>query len=162
MLDAGPRDDAAAVSAERRLQAAAGADLVVALQLGRLPPGEVRLWVLGEADDRAALDLAIRRNAAAALRDGQAEEDTDALRREVLLGLVPDLSVGRRAADALASALFQLGGFRAGSVGEAPLTVLAPAAGRGVLIEVAPDDLAGDALADVLAAALASVASGAR
>ena len=156
------RDDAAAVSAERRLQAAAGADLVVALQLGRLPPGEVRLWVLGEADDRAALDLAIRRNAAAALRDGQAEEDTDALRREVLLGLVPDLSVGRRAADALASALFQLGGFRAGSVGEAPLTVLAPAAGRGVLIEVAPDDLAGDALADVLAAALASVASGAR
>jgi N-acetylmuramoyl-L-alanine amidase len=156
------RDDAAPVSVERRLAAAVGADLVVALQLGQLAPGEVRLWVLGQADDGAALDLAIRRNAAEALRDGDAEEATDALRREVLLGLVPDLGVGRRAADALASALFQLGGFRAGSVGEAPLAVLAPAAGRGVLIEVAPDDLSGDDLADVLAAALASVASGAR
>jgi N-acetylmuramoyl-L-alanine amidase len=157
------RDDAAPVSVERRLEAAAGADLFVALQLGALAPGEVRLWVLGEADDQAALDLAIRRNAADALRGaGGAEEATDALRREVLLGLVPDLAVGRRAADALASALFQLGGFRAGSVGEAPLAVLAPAAGRGLLIEVAPDDLEGDALVDVLAAALASVASGAR
>jgi N-acetylmuramoyl-L-alanine amidase len=157
------RDDAAPVSVERRLAAAAAADLVVALQVGQLAPGEVRLWVLGEADDGAALDLAIRRNAAEALQDrSEGGVVTDALRRELLLGLVPDLAVGRRAADALASALFQLGGFRAGSVGEAPLAVLAPAAGRGVLIEVAPDDLAVGALAEALAAALASVASGAR
>lgn len=153
----------APVTAERRLQAAAGADLVVALHIGDLAPGEVRLWVLGEAGERAALDMAIRRNAAEALPGTPAtDEATDAVRREVLLGLVPDLSVGRRAADALASALFQLGGFRAGSVQEAPLLVLAPAAGRGVLVEIAPDDLTGPALLEALAAAVQSVSSGAR
>ena len=156
------RSSAAAVQAERRLQLGASADLVVALQIGDLAPGEVRLWVLGEAGEARTLEMAIRRNAEAALAGGDASEVTDALRREVLLGLVPDLAVGRRSAEALASALFQLGGYRAGSVGEAPLAALAPAAGRGVLIEVATDDLDGPALARALAAAIASVAQGAR
>lgn len=157
------RTSAAPARAERRLALGAGADLVVALQVGDLAPGEVRLWVLGEAEEAATLEMAIRRNAADALaREGGASEATDVLRRELLLGLVPDLAVGRRAAEALASALFQVGGFRAGTVGEAPLAALAPAAGRGVLIEVSSDDLGGSALADALAAAIASVARGAR
>lgn len=157
------RTTAAPVTAERRLAAASTADLLVVVQVGDLAAGEVRLWVLGEAGEEAALEMAIRRNAATSLaRPEASSEPTDALRRELLLGLVPDLDVGRRTADALATALFQLGGFRAGSVGEAPLTALAPAAGRGVLIEVSTEDLAQGTLLEALVGAIASVARGAR
>jgi N-acetylmuramoyl-L-alanine amidase len=142
----------------RRLAAAAEAQLFVRVQAADLPTGEVRLWVLGEAGEDQALEMAVRRNAAEAL-DG---EEVDALRRELLLGLVPDLEVGRRAARSIATALFQLGGYRAGEVGEAPLLALAPAAGRGVLIEIGRGDLAAPQLPEVLAEALASAASGAR
>lgn len=155
------RDGPSPVTQERRLQVAAGADLFVAIRLADLPPGEVRLWVLGEASGVGALDMAIRRNAAAALPSA-GDDPTDALRREVLLGLVPDLEVGRRAGRALASALFQIGGYRAGGVGEAPLAALGAAAGRGVLIEIGPDDLASPELPAALAAALRSAAAGAR
>jgi N-acetylmuramoyl-L-alanine amidase len=146
------------VPPERRLAAAAEAQLFVRLQSADLPAGEVRLWVLGEAGEDAALEMAVRRNAADALRS----EDTGEIRRELLLGLVPDLEVGRRAARAISTALFQLGGYRAGEVGEAPLAALAPAAGRGVLIEIGAGDLSGPQLPGVLAEALASAASGAR
>jgi len=153
----------AALAPGRRLRAAAESDLFVALQAAELPPGEIRLWVLGEAAEASILETIVRRNAAEALvRATDAADETDALRRELLLGLVPDLAVGRRAAEALATALFQLGGYRAGSVGEAPLTALAPAAGRGVLIEIGAVDLATDELARALATALGSVAAGAR
>ncbi len=151
-------DGPAPVTAERRLAVAAGAELFVTLAPADLPAGEVRIWVLGEAGEAAALELAVRRNAAAALAAGE----VDALRRELLLGLVPDLEVGRRAGRAIASALFQLGGYRAGEVGEAPLTGLAPAAGRGVLIEIGRGDLGSPELPEVLAAALRSAAGGAR
>ena len=155
------REGPSPVSQERRLQVAAGADLFVAIRLADLPPGEIRLWVLGEASGSGALDMAIRRNAAAALSSA-GSDPTDALRREVLLGLVPDLEVGRRAGRAVASALFQLGGYRAGGVGEAPLAALGAAAGRGVLIEIGADDLASPELPAALAAALGSAAAGAR
>lgn len=155
------RDGLSPVTQERRLQVAAGADLFVAMRLADLPPGEVRLWVLGEASGIEALDMAIRRNAAAALSDAGGDP-TDELRREILLGLVPDTEVGRRAGRALASALFQIGGYRAGGVGEAPLAVLGAAAGRGVLIEIGPDDLASPDFPAALAAALGSAAAGAR
>jgi len=160
------RDGVSPVTQERRMQVAAGADLFVALRLADLPPGEVRLWVLGEASGAAALDMAIRRNAVDALsnapRSDAGGDPTDALRREILLGLVPDTGVGRRAGRALASALFQIGGYRAGGVGEAPLAVLNAAAGRGVLIEIGPDDLASAEFPAALATALGSAAAGAR
>jgi N-acetylmuramoyl-L-alanine amidase len=146
------------VPPERRLAAAAEAQLFVRLQSADLPAGEVRLWVLGEAGEEEALEMAVRRNAVDALRS----QDTGEIRRELLLGLVPDLDVGRRAARAISTALFQLGGYRAGEVGEAPLAALAPAAGRGVLIEIGTGDLSGPQLPGVLAEALASAASGAR
>ena len=152
------RQGPGAVTAERRLAVAAGAELFVALRVADLPAGEVRIWVLGDAGDEDALEMAVRRNAAAALEAGAVDD----LRRELLLGLVPDLEVGRRAGRAIASALFQLGGYRAGGVEEAPLTDLEPAAGRGVLIELGRSDLSAPDLPEVLAAALASAASGAR
>lgn len=152
------RDGPGVATHERRLAVAADAELFVALRLADLPAGEVRVWVLGDAGDEAALEMALRRNAAAALEGGAVDD----LRRELLLGLVPDLEVGRRAGRAVASALFQLGGYRAGGVEEAPLTDLEAAAGRGVLIELGRGDLRAPDLPEVLAAALRSAASGAR
>ncbi len=158
------------------LRAAATSDLYLRLDVADVPAGEVRLWALGEVADAAAVNVAVRRNAARALDDASASGDasgggaddgadatarTDALRREILLGLVPDVALGRDAADRLADALFDAGGYRAGDVQTAPLATLAPAAGRGVLLEVSADDLATEggraALAAALATALAEV-----
>ena len=152
------RSGAADPGPERRAAAAARADLFVALHPAGLGPGEVRLWVLGEAQDDAALAYAIRRNARAAAENGNVND----LRRELLLGLVPDADAGRRAADAMAEALFQSAGYRAGAVGEAPLAVLSGAAGRGVLIEMAPEAATDDAFADALAAAIRTATRGTR
>lgn len=128
----------------------AGADLFLSLHAGELPAGEARLWVLGDAADDEALRAAVRRNARDAL-DAGVEDD---LRRAVLLDLVPDADVGRSYAERIADALFQQAGYRTGEVREAPLAVLDGAAGRGVLLEFAPEDLADDELADVLTEAV--------
>ncbi|MDR9391440.1 MAG: stalk domain-containing protein [Trueperaceae bacterium] len=143
------------------LRAAATSDVYLRLHAADVPAGEVRLWALGEVTDAAAVELAIRRNAARALEDagdddGDAAGRTDALRREILLGLVPDVELGQDAAERLADALFDAGGYRAGDVQRAPLASLAPAAGRGVLVEVAADALRDDAARTDLAAALAT------
>lgn len=147
------RSGRAAPSDAQRLQDAVTSDVYLLLHVGDLTPGEVRLWTLGEASAVNLVSEAIRRNAAAGLAS---EEGTTMLRREVLLGLVPDVAMGKRIAESLAIALFQEGGYRAGAVLEAPLAVLAAAAGRGVLIEVAEEDLASPDLAQALARALAS------
>ncbi len=138
----------------QRLAAAVTSDLYLVVHEAALPSGEVRIWTLGEAASEELNAEAVRRNAVRALADAGA---TDALRRELLLGLVPDVSIGQRAAETLAASLYQTGGFRAGTVQRAPLAVLEAAAGRGVLIEVARADLASLALLDALVEALAGV-----
>ena len=148
----------AAASDAQRLQNAVTSDLYLLIHVGDLAFGEVRLWTLGEASSANLVDDAIRRNAADGLGDALA---TTTLRRELLLGLVPDVAMGQRAAETLAAALFQEGGYRAGAVLEAPLAVLAPAAGRGILIEVAEEDLTSPDLPAALARALASRVLGA-
>lgn len=136
---------------------AARADLFVSLHVAALPSGEVRVWVLGDPVDPDVLQMAVRTNAATALAAGVEDE----VRRSILLGLVPDIEAGRRYGRSLATALFQLGGYRAGGVGEAPLAVLEGAAGRGVLLEFSPDDLRDERLPDILAAAIESALGGA-
>lgn len=147
-----------AVPHARRVAGAAQADLFLSLHAADLPVGEVRLWVLGEASGEGVMQAAIRQNAEVALDAGVEDE----VRRRILLGLVPDLEVGRRQARAIATALFQVGGYRAGEVREAPLALLEGAAGRGVLVEFALAELEDPDLAEVLATALASAASGAQ
>src|SRR5690606_3206810 len=93
-----------------------------------------------------------RNNAAQA-----AATTTDRLRRELLLGLVPDLDRGRLLVDGLSGRLFTLGSFRANVVAGAPLQVLGGAAGRGIMLEFAASDLVGDQLAQVLAQAIAEL-----
>lgn len=140
-----------------RAAAGAKADLFAAVHAADLQPGDVRIWILGDPPDDGAMAAAIRRNAATALAAGVEDE----VRREILLGLVPDLEVGRRYGRSLATSLFQLGGYRAGGVREAPLAVLSGAAGRGILLEFAPSDLRDPRLAEVLAAAIRSALGGA-
>ena len=155
------RDADLAVSVERRASAGVGVDLFVSLHMGDLPAGEFNAYYLGDASDVASLQMAIRANATDA-----AELETDRLRRELLLGLVPDLAFGRTLAEGLSGRLFALGAYRGAVVAGAPLQVLGGAAGRGVLLEFAAEDMVTSDLAERLAQAiieqLESVALGGR
>ena len=128
-----------------------GADAMVTVHRGDLPRRQARLYVLDDAEAADTLDRAIRWNAESALdRAG-----TDALRRSVLLRLVPDLAVGRDWGAELARALTAAGWAVDGPVG-APLAVLAGAAGRGLFLEMSADDLRDPGAVDELARALVS------
>src|SRR5690606_8904232 len=143
------RDTDFAVSMDRRSNAGVGADLFVSLHMADLQPGEFNAYYLSDASDVTSLQMAIRNNAADA-----AEGETDRLRRELLLGLVPDLALGRTLAEGISGRLFALGGYRGAVVAGAPLQVLGGAAGRGVMLEFATADMASPDLAQRLAQAL--------
>lgn len=141
------------ISIESRSAAGVGVDLFVSIHGADLPPGQFRIYYLGEAGTTAEMEFAIRENAAAEVGNAA----TDGVRRRILLELVPDLETGRRYAEALGNVLFQLGGYRSAETKAAPLAVLTGAAGRGLVIELSPSDLASTTLPDLLAAALTSV-----
>lgn len=149
------RDSDMEVTVEQRARLGIGTDLFVSLHAADLALGEFRVYYLGDASNVTSLDMAIRENAAAELRSPAVDE----LRRRILLGLVTDLDVGRRAAEGLAGRLFTVAGYRADAVAGAPLQVLGGAAGRGVLLEFSAPDLASDGLPDRLAEALAQLLS---
>src|SRR5690606_21086100 len=130
------RDSDFSLDVERRSAAGIGADLFVSVHAADLPSGDFNAYYLDDADDVASLEMAIRNNAAQA-----AATTTDRLRRELLLGLVPDLDRGRLLVDGLSGRLFTLGSFRANVVAGAPLQVLGGAAGRGIMLEFAASDL---------------------
>lgn len=150
------RDTDTEVGVLERSAEGVGADLFVSVHAGDLPIGTFRAYYLDDAASVASLEMAVRENASAEARS----VGTDALRRRLLLGLVPDLDVGRRAAEAVAARLFNLGGYRAESVGGAPLQVLGGAAGRGILLEFSAADLASDGLPARLGEALAQLVEG--
>lgn len=149
------RDAAAAPPLEARLSLGVGADLFVSVHAAELPAGSYNIYHLDDAGDAGALALAVRSNAETAL----AATVTDELRREILLGLVPDLELGRRFADSLERQLLQLAGFQVAEATGAPLYVLSGAAGHGLFLEFAPADLADDRFASLLAGALVTVLS---
>ena len=144
------RDSDHEVQVDQRARAGIGADLFVSMHVADLPVGVFRAYYLGDAANVESLEMAVRENAAAELRSA----GTDELRRRLLLGLVPDLDVGRRAAEGLAGRLFSIAGYRADLVSGAPLQVLGGAAGRGILLEFTAADLASDGLPERLAEAL--------
>jgi N-acetylmuramoyl-L-alanine amidase len=134
-----------------------GARLFLTLQVADLPRGSLRVFHLGDAAELSALEDAVRINAEAVLE----RPETDGVRRRILLDLVVDLDRGARYAEALSSALRDAGGFDVAGPRAAPVAVLTGAAGRGVLLEVGAADLRDPAFAPLLAAALASIVSGA-
>lgn len=148
------RTQADNLSAAQRAQRGIGAALFISLQSAELPAGQFTAYYLGEAESELVMAFAIRDNAEVAL-----QSTTDALRRRILLGLVPDLALGERYARALVTAMNQLGGYR-GTAVAAPLKVLEGAAGRGVLLELSASDLASSSLVETLASAIASLVAG--
>lgn len=149
------RRDDAALPMQTRAQAGVGATLLVSFHAVDLPAGRFNLYYLGDGDPTAGADAVLRENAAGALN----APDTDALRRRILLKLVPDLALGERYARTLAADLnaAQSASYNAERLAAAPLAVLNGAAGRGVLLELSPTDLADDAFAADVAAALAAL-----
>lgn len=146
------RDSDFALGVEDRSSAGIGADLFVSLHVADLPSGDFNAYYLADAGNVESLEMAIRNNAAEA-----ATTATDRLRRELLLGLVPDLERGRVLVDGLGGRLFTLGAYRANTVAGAPLQVLGGAAGRGIMLEFAAADLTSDRLPQVLAQAVAEL-----
>ncbi len=142
-----------AVPPDSRSAAGVGSDLFISVHAGGLQQGRFNVYFLDDAADEAGLSLAIRENARAALADNP----TDSVRRQVLLGLVPDLEVGRRYARSLELQLSQAGGYLVEERLGVPLFVLSGSGGRGLMLEFSPEDLAGAALAPLLASVLASL-----
>lgn len=126
-----------------------GADGFVSVYPADLLAGNLRIYVLGDAEGIETLTAAMRLNAASALP----EATTDRLRRALLLRLIPDLVRGERWAAALAQTLERNGWMVEGPL-VAPLAVLAGAAGRGLVLELALTDLQREGVADELARAL--------
>jgi N-acetylmuramoyl-L-alanine amidase len=139
------------VPVSQRAQQGIGATLFISLHAADLPAGQFTVYYLGEAEADMVMALAIRDNAEAAV-----QTTTDALRRRILLGLVPDLAKGESYARALVTTMNQLAGYR-GTAVAAPLRVLEGAAGRGILLELSSSDLTSGSLAETLASALVSV-----
>jgi N-acetylmuramoyl-L-alanine amidase len=144
------------LSVGERSQQGIGSSLYLSIHAADdLAPGQMNVYYLSEASSSEILDLAIRENAHAALD----QQGTDVMRRRLLLNLIPDLGRGETYANGIARELSQLGGYTVNTVAGLPLKVLEGAAGRGVLIEFSPNNLADSALAEQLAAAIRSVLS---
>jgi N-acetylmuramoyl-L-alanine amidase len=141
------------VDAATRSRDGVGADLFVSIHGAVLPAGQFHAYYLSDAPNVDELNAAIRTNAQSAVQS----QDVSALRRKILLGLVPQLDVGRSFAEGLGSQLFQNGGYRSSDTSGAPLYVLGGAAGRGILLEFSPQDLASTSLPTDLAGALATL-----
>ncbi len=141
------------VDAATRSRDGVGADLFVSVHAAVLPAGQFHAYYLSDASGVSSLDAAVRKNAQSAVQS----QDVNALRRKILLGLVPQLDVGRSFAEGLGTQLFRNGGYRSSDTGGAPLYVLGGAAGRGILLEFSPQDLASSGLAADLASALTTL-----
>lgn len=145
------------VSLAERSSMAVGVPLFVSLHASNLPARTFNIYYLGESSRDSSLSLALQQNAESALRSNA----TDAIRRQVLLSLVPDLSRGEGYARQFTNYLAGEG-LRFQTVDAAPLYVLSGAGGHGVLLELSRDDL-GDAegiayLAEALDAAIVAIA----
>ena len=126
------READTAPSLERRAAAGVGADLFVSLHAAPLEGGRFNLYFL---DEESAADVSSLRRAEPA---GDANP-----------GFTPDLTAGERYARAVREAL---AGTLAPQVLEgAPMYVLGGAAGRGVMLELSPQDLASETLPALLA-----------
>ncbi len=121
----------------RRAAAGTGADLFVSLHAARLPEGRFNLYFL---DDGTLSG------------DGVSPSPT----LDLAPDFTPDFPAGERYARAVSGAL--AGTLAPQALESAPLAVLGGAAGRGVMLELSPQDLASETLparlADALVAAL--------
>ncbi|MDZ7704172.1 MAG: N-acetylmuramoyl-L-alanine amidase [Trueperaceae bacterium] len=153
------RDSDIALPLAARSDLASGADLFLSLHGAPLPAGSFNLYYLGDAAGLASLDMAVRQNAASAVRTAASVEgsSTDTLRRRILLGLIPDVGRGELLARDLSAELAQEANYRAAERSAAPLYILGGAAGRGLLLELSPDNFTNRDLAEILADALARI-----
>ncbi len=147
------RRDDSNPSLENRSGRGVGVDLFLSIHAAELPRGQYNIYYLDEAELVHDLDLALRENAETALESPA----TNQLRRQLLLRLIPDLTLGRRYAQGLSAELFQARGYRSNDPIGAPLYILSGSAGRGLLMELSPADLKDSELAPVLAATLLTV-----
>ena len=149
------RESNITLSIDKRAEQGIGASLFLSLHMASVLSGQMNIYYLAEAQDQSYLDIAIQRNAQQALSG----EATDSLRRRLLLRYIPDLALGEAYAKAIADSLRQYPGYTVNQMAGLPLKVLEGASGRGVLIELSPEDLADPQLAAFLVSAILSALS---
>lgn len=132
-----------------RSQQAVGVPLFISLHAADIPSNTFNIYYLGEASQDSSLNLALQQNAESAVNS----DNTDAIRRQVLLNLLSDISAGEDYARQFTRLLADEG-LRFQSVDAAPIYVLSGAAGRGVLLELSRRDLRDAQGIERLAAAL--------
>jgi N-acetylmuramoyl-L-alanine amidase len=142
-----------AVPLSSRAGMGVGADMFLSIHTHSGTGDAVAVYYLSEADGAASLDMAIRQNAEAELA-----RTTDALRRRLLLNLIPNVEVGRRYAQGLQGELFARG-LRTADPQAAPLAVLTGAAGRGLLLELPAAAVTDDGMSRLVQALAEAVAS---
>ena len=130
------READTAPSLEGRAAAGVGADLFVSLHAAPLEGGRFNLYFL---DEESANGVSSLRRAEAAGGDANSN-------------FIPDFMAGERYARALREALS--GTLAPQALEGAPIYVLGGAAGRGVMLELSPQDLASETLPILLADAL--------
>ena len=145
------REEASNVPLSTRSAMGAAGDFFISIHGAPRAAGQVHIYYLGDVADPQAFAMAVRENAAATAPT----LSTDSLRRQILLGLVPNLDLGERIARELARALEAQPGVTV-TTSATPLQVLFGAAGRGVLLELSPSDLDSESFVARLAAALMS------
>jgi hypothetical protein len=121
-----------------------------------LRPGRFNLYYLADSGlagggpgELPTLGTPLRRTASVASLSAQG--------RSRLAWLSPNVAFGARAAQSLAAELEASAGLQRESVMAAPLLALSGAAGRGLLLELSPEDLENPALAEALAASVVSL-----
>ena len=142
---------------ERRAAAGTGADLFVSLHAAPLPAGRFNLYFLGAEDVANGvgnLSSPLRREAAAAA-NASGDPGTNPVERELLRRLAPDPAAGERYARAVSGVLG--GTLTPQTVKSEPLFVLGGAAGRGLLLELSPQDLVSESLPAALADAVVAL-----
>ena len=125
---------------ERRAAAGTGADLFLSLHAAPLPAGRFNLYFLGAEDAASGVG-----NLSSPLR-GEAAANAPGN---------PDPAAGERYARAVSGAL--QGTLTPQSLEGAPLFVLGGAAGRGLLLELSPQDLASESLPAAFADAVVAL-----
>jgi len=134
-------------SAARRAQAQFTAPVWLSLRRAPLAAGRFSVYYLSAGAPTLG----------APARFAAAEAALSEAARARLAGLTPDLGRGERLARGIADALESRTPLTLDALMAAPLAELSAAAGRGVMLELSPADLESAALAEGLAAALATL-----
>lgn len=143
------RNGAEPVTPQGRAGQARNADLVLSIAVGGTADG-FSLYYLGDA--ASADDLVQAERLGAELQIAAVPADPGALRRDILLGAMPDLAIGRNFATLVHGGLVHDVGLAGAEALALPLELLTAAGGRGIYLQIGTAAAGAAGLAEAIAA----------